>query len=102
MLPECQQMVQDSIHPAQQNHGEHILEYDPNSHHRPAELATNPNTSSKVGLHDQEDHCAPENCLQSIQNPVGFVALPAAESLDVLGGNLVSDEYQGFGTLGVC
>jgi hypothetical protein len=53
-------------------------------------------------LHDQEDHCAPENCLESIQNPVGFVALPAAECLDVLGGDLVCDEDEGLGALSPC
>jgi hypothetical protein len=79
-----------------------ILEYNPQSHHRPAELATDSNAARKVRLHDQEDHRAPENCLESVQNPIGFVALPAAKSLDVLGGDLVGDEYERFGALCLC
>lgn len=104
MLLWCQQVIPNkaSASLVLQDQVKDILEHNPQSHHRPAELATNPNAPRKVGLHDQEYHCSPEHCFQSVQDPVSFVALPAAESLDVLGGDLVCDEDEGFGALGLC
>jgi hypothetical protein len=52
-------------------------------------------------LHDQESHSGPEHNLKSIQDPIGFVALPALKGSDVFCGDLVGDEHEGLGALGV-
>ena len=103
MLGDCQQVKQDTTQPGRaKEQSEDILEHNPQRHHRPAELAANPSAPSKIGLHDQKNHRTPEHYFKSIQDPVGLVALPAPESLDVLGGDLVCDEHEGFGTLCLC
>jgi hypothetical protein len=77
-------------------------EYSRQAHHDPAELAAHSHASGQIGLHDEESHCSPENYFERIQDPVRFVALPAAKSLDMLGGDLVGDEHEGFGVLCLC
>jgi hypothetical protein len=72
------------------------------AHHDPAELAAYSHASGQIGLHDKESHCGPKHYIECVQDPVRFVALPATESLDMLGGYLVDDEHEGFGALCLC
>lgn len=78
---------------------DHLPEYDASSQNTPAEFASDANAPTDVGLHDQKDDSRPENDLQGIQDPIRLVTLPAAEGLNMLSRNLISDEHQGFGAL---
>jgi hypothetical protein len=78
---------------------DHLPEHNTQTKHPPAKLTTNPNASGKIGLHDQESHRGPEDDFEGVQDPIGLVALPAVEGSDVLGGDLVGDEDEGFGAL---
>jgi hypothetical protein len=52
-------------------------------------------------LHNQKSHSGPEDDFESVQDPIGFVALPAMEGVEVFSGDLVGDEDEGFGALRV-
>jgi hypothetical protein len=70
-----------------------IPEYNRQAHHDPAEPAAHSHAACQVGLHDKESHCGPKHYFECVQDPVCFVALPAAEGLDVLRRDLVGDEH---------
>lgn len=66
-------------------HVNNLPEHNSQSKDTPAELAPDSNTTSKVGLHDQESHRGPKDDFEGVQDPIGLVALQAVERLDVLG-----------------